>query len=200
MVTRLGPCLVEDCSNPRFTKGYCSKHYSRWKKYGDPLKIVKPRRDPVCTVEGCERPHESMGFCSLHYQRSQKGDLRELEPTKQRPWEERFDDNFHKTGSLPKWRPDLGPCWPWTRGNQDTGHAQLRADGRLQFVHRLAYERWVGPIPDGFQVDHLCRNGACVNPGHLEPVPGPENSRRARECPRCLYLTHCPSCGEGLPT
>lgn len=200
MVSREGPCLVDGCEGARFSKGYCTTHYSRWKKYGDPNMVIKPRRGPVCTVENCDRPHESKGFCSLHYQRwKNTGDVRAGEPTKQRPWEERFDEKFTKDGPVPRWRPDLGPCWPWLGSGQPTGHAQLRVDGRLLFVHRLAYERWVGPIPDGFQVDHLCRNGSCVNPDHLEPVPGPENSRRARECARCLHLTCCPHCGEELP-
>lgn len=53
--------------------------------------------------------------------------------------------------------------------------------------HRYAYRLWKGPIPDGLQIDHLCRNRACVNPSHLEAVTGKENQRRAS-----LFVTHCP--------
>jgi hypothetical protein len=45
-------------------------------------------------------------------------------------------------------------------------------------AHRVAYEQFVGTVPDGLELDHLCENKACVNPGHLEPVTRSENVRR----------------------
>ncbi|MGL4255763.1 MAG: HNH endonuclease signature motif containing protein [Microbacterium sp.] len=72
-----------------------------------------------------------------------------------------------------------GPCWIWL------GHIDSKGYGRITtwrngtiFAHRLAYELVNGPIPEGLQIDHLCRIPACVNPDHLEPVTGRENTLR----------------------
>lgn len=51
-----------------------------------------------------------------------------------------------------------------------SGYNHIRVDGQKRQAHRVAYETWIGPIPDGLDLDHLCRHRACVNPLHLEPV------------------------------
>lgn len=63
-------------------------------------------------------------------------------------------------------------CWLYT-GSLRNGYGQIREGGkgsRSLPVHRVSYELLVGQIPDGFQIDHLCRVRNCVNPAHLEPV------------------------------
>lgn len=59
------------------------------------------------------------------------------------------------------------------------GYGRMRVNGQYVLTHRLAYEMFVGPIPDGLTLDHLCRNPACCYPLHLEPVTNAENVRRA---------------------
>lgn len=71
-----------------------------------------------------------------------------------------------------------GGCWLWTAAVQSGGYGQFRWDGRHQLAHRVAYERWAGPIPDGLNIDHLCRVRSCVNPSHLEAVTQRENVAR----------------------
>lgn len=61
----------------------------------------------------------------------------------------------------------------------NTGYGRIYADGQTQLTHRITYEAMVGPIPNGHQIDHLCRTKACCNPSHLEPVTCLENTRRA---------------------
>lgn len=80
---------------------------------------------------------------------------------------------------------DENGCWVWQgpRDRKGYGHTFFgsRVDGtrRAARVHRVAYEEWVGPIPRGLAIDHLCENPSCCNPNHLEAVTGAENKKRA---------------------
>lgn len=69
-------------------------------------------------------------------------------------------------------------CWEWTGHRQADGYGTFRA-GRMRRAHAYSYELYVGPIPPGMEIDHLCKNRGCVNPSHLEPVTHTENVRRA---------------------
>lgn len=70
------------------------------------------------------------------------------------------------------------PCLTWTAGATWDGYGSFRFEGRDRVAHRVAYEVIVGPVPEGLVLDHLCRNRACVNWTHLEPVTAAENCRR----------------------
>ena len=70
-------------------------------------------------------------------------------------------------------------CWIWTRLLNRYGYAEMKVDNRSRGGHRVAYELLIGPIPNGLQIDHLCRVRACVNPAHLEAVTAQVNTLRS---------------------
>ena len=90
-----------------------------------------------------------------------------------------------------------GNCWRDEQyENHPNGYSMITVEGRATPGHRLSYELFVGPIPEGLELDHLCRVKGCYNPDHLEAVTHQENTRR-RSLAKPLK-THCKR-GHELP-
>lgn len=69
-------------------------------------------------------------------------------------------------------------CRHWQASVDRNGYGRFKLNGRMALAHRVAYQFFIGPVPAGACLDHLCRNRSCVNPLHLEPVSGSENTLR----------------------
>ena len=78
-------------------------------------------------------------------------------------------------------------CWQW-REPTANGYGVIHFQGRRWLAHRAVYEYSNGPVPQGLELDHVCKNKACCNPAHLEPVTHAENNRRGWADKR---KTHC---------
>ena len=100
-----------------------------------------------------------------------------------RPLEDRFWEKVDKSGD----------CWLWTASTSGDGYGRIGVTGKwMQLAHRVAWELLRGPIPEGLQIDHLCRVRACVNPDHLETVTQRENILRGEGmAAKRAAQTHC---------
>lgn len=131
-----------------------------------------------CSVFGCAKEAKCRGYCSMHYARL----LRHGDPLIAK---QPFDPYIRFVSSV---RSGDGGCWVWARTLNNKGYGVFGANGSTTYAHRWAYEQFVGPIPDGLELDHLCRNRACANPAHLEAVTHQVNQSRGYWGRK----THCP--------
>ncbi len=117
-------------------------------------------------------------------------------------WFKRGNENWRRKDCTPPehrfWRKvkigTLSDCWIWGGSITGGGYGQYEVRGTRKQAHRYAYELFVGPIPEGLTIDHLCRTRPCVNPRHLEPVSLKENILRGIKGLRGIRnteLTHC---------
>lgn len=132
----------------------------------------------TCSLEGCNRERLSRGWCKVHYERWRRhGDIHATRPA--RPKTPPIELIMRRVSMMPG--PLSTDCWITTYALSN-GYVHLgikSASGRLSLpAHRVTYEHFRGPIPEGLVLDHLCRVTACVNPGHLEAVTVRENSVR----------------------
>ena len=95
--------------------------------------------------------------------------------------------------------PSDSPCWLWQGCTTTRGYGLIAICGKSKLAHRLAYELFKGPIPEGLELDHLCRVRNCCNPDHLEAVTHEENVRRGDSGCNHRNKTHCPSGHEYTP-
>ena len=113
------------------------------------------------------------------------------------PFDIRFWSKVNKDGSIPEYAPHLGPCWLWLGSACKSnggyyGSIRLTRSRKEIKAHRWPWEQLHGPLPQGRQLDHLCRVTLCVNPSHLEPVTQRVNIIRGTN--RAAYYasrTHC---------
>lgn len=157
-------CTIDDCSGPTLNREMCSKHYTRWRKYGDPH-YVHSHIDPGCSFPGCGRKHFGLGLCQGHYNQKRKGQhlskLFSLLTIKERL--------LRQTEITPT-------CWNWMGGKSSYGYGVISIDGEMHLCHRLSYKEWAGDLPDDRYIDHKCHNPSCINPAHLRPATPKQNS------------------------
>lgn len=93
--------------------------------------------------------------------------------------ERRIDRFMRSVGKLPS------GCWQWTGYVTPQGYGLSALHGKKSLAHRVSYSLLVGDVPEGLDLDHICRNRSCVNPAHLEPVTRSENLKRGFDARGC---------------
>lgn len=100
---------------------------------------------------------------------------------------------------------DSNGCWRCTlKSRVGDGYVRIntgsRRDGtrKNQLAHRVSYETFIGPIPEGMTIDHLCEVTDCINPKHLKAKSSWDNTKRSKTSPTAVNArkTKCPQCGE----
>lgn len=134
-----------------------------------------------CSVSNCQRIVKAHGLCCMHYKRMRNHGNTSLkrggDPIN------RFFDKIKKTDS----------CWIWIGAQQKgSNYGHFWVNNKLIRPHRFSYEHFIGEIPEGFAIDHLCGTPLCVNPQHLEAVTWKENNLRSSSpSSKNAKKTHC---------
>lgn len=182
-------CAVDDCGKPAYVRGWCTTHYQRWQKWGDPLKGGWHRKivcdvdgcvkkvfakgrcqkhyeesrvvDP-CSVDGCDRLSHARGLCKMHYKRFLRhGDAAHTERLGNGEYRRWIEDHVRFDGS---------ECliWPYWRDKQ--GYGPIRE------MCSLAHGE---PPTKEHQAAHSCGKGheGCMHPGHLRWATRHENQQ-----------------------
>lgn len=127
------------------------------------------RTKAQCLAAECSEDAYSLALCTVHYQRLRRSGRLDL-PT----IVERLLDAYEVDQAT--------GCWIWSGGVSTDGYARISIGNEVVYAHRVSYETFIGPIPEGLTIDHVrergCVHRSCINPNHLEPVSLSENSRR----------------------
>lgn len=130
--------------------------------------VERPQSITPCSVDGCLRAAKARGWCHAHYTHWHRtGDPGPA-----------FPERFPPLVRFGQYAVAQGDCLEWVGVRNSQGYGQFGVGRRHYLAHRWLYENVIGPLPRELELDHLCRNRACVKLAHLEPVTHRENMRR----------------------
>jgi len=124
-----------------------------------------------CSVDGCTAPSRTRGWCGPHYQRWRRTGSETGGGPSIIGRHATADERLRNIG----WTVKPSGCWEWKGATGPRGYGKLSYRGATVPAHRLSYEAYVGPIPEGAYILHGCDNPPCMNPAHLQPGDHTEN-------------------------
>lgn len=177
-------CSIEGCENRCVGRGWCSMHYYRWKRTGDPELVVFPKSETgLCTFDGCEGKHLAGGYCVTHYTRFKRhGDPATVNRTG------RVARAGHRTMMANGYVSVYNPTHPIaTKSGNVLEHRivlyEKIGSGTHPCHHCGRMVTWMAPIPDRLETDHLDFDRANNHPANVVPSCFGCNSHRHRQMP-----------------
>lgn len=167
-------CSIDGCDKPVNCRKLCGMHYWRLRTYGDPMH-KRPKVVRTCSVDGCKDEVVGRGLCNKHYLRLMNHGTTDKLKAGDRATS--LEDAFLKYAG----EPNSQGCIEWQGARVTAGYPRFRRAGNDYLMHRYAWERVNGPIPEGLLVRHKCDNPPCVNIDHLDTGTNADNSQDAVE-------------------
>jgi len=165
-----------------------------------PKEVTEP---PECSIEDCDRKHYGRGWCSLHYGRW----MRNGDPEKVRAATENRSPGFYATKAVAAFKDkvfvnkllantevSLDGCLRWKGYVSPSGYGMVHLPKfGARRIHRVVWENFVGEIPDGMTLDHLCHTRNCLNRHHLRLATSRDNTLNSETSPIAINArkTHC---------
>lgn len=124
----------------------------------------------LCKTSDCNMSGAFRGWCRRHYDQAKAAGV--FTPRHRMSLDQRL---------LNMSELDDNGCWVWSKYKEPRGYGKINVHSEPRLAHRVSYEFFVGPIPDGLFLDHMCFNRACINPDHLRVVTNKQNMEHARD-------------------
>lgn len=145
------PCSIDTCPDEVKARGWCGRHYERWRRHGDPLHLERTRNDnppDTCTKQGCDSPHKAKGLCQLHYGRQARADREDAFQARERKLANQSEAN--RAVDMVNSTRGLADLWPCAIDPDHDGKTRWAVDRSLATslgALRYATGRDGNPVP-----------------------------------------------------
>lgn len=178
-------CSFDGCEREQYSRGLCLAHYRQWRagKELAPTRFKEPNnwKKETCSFPSCDRVTKGKGLCPGHYHQQWRGE--ELKPLRVQRGRSKYGSSKNRVPVKTRLlshvtRDESMGCLLWNKAISVHGYGVLNIkETDSSHVHRTSYETFIGPIPRGRVVDHICGVRNCIEPSHLRAVTKTQNAQ-----------------------